>query len=54
VLDKAGVALDSETGERGEAEEKTPAQKEEEEKKLSAFRDFINTLDLDDLGKTEK
>jgi len=54
VLDKAGVALDSETGQRGETEEKTPAQKEEEEKKLSAFRDFINTLDLDDLGKTEK
>ncbi len=54
VLDKAGVALDSETGERGEAEEKTAAQREEEEKKLSAFRDFINTLDLDDLGKGDK
>lgn len=51
VLEKAGVALDSDVGERPEAEEKTQAQREEEEKKLSAFRDFINTLDLDDLGK---
>ncbi len=54
VLDKAGVALDAEGAERKEAEDKSPAQKEEEEKKLSPFRDFINTLDLDDLGKQEK
>ncbi len=54
VLEKAGVALDSETGERPEPEEKTPAQREDEAKKLAAFRDFINTLDLDDLGKPDK
>jgi bifunctional DNase/RNase len=57
VLDKAGIILDketgkpvplqktgSETGEHGKVDEK-------ELKKLSAFYDFINTLDLDDLGK---
>jgi uncharacterized protein len=53
VLDKAGVALDAESSEHP-GEEKSPAQREEEEKKLSPFRDFINTLDLDDLGKGEK
>jgi len=53
VLDKAGVALDAEASERP-AEDRSPAQREEEERKLSPFRDFINTLDLDDLGKGEK
>ena len=54
VLDKAGVALDTDTGEHENAidpEPKTPLQKEEDVKRLSVFRDFINTLDLDDLGK---
>mgnify|MGYP005855344699 CR=1 FL=1 len=54
VLDKAGVALDSEPGERPESGEKSQIDKEEEAKKLSAFRDFIDTLDLDDLGKAER
>jgi bifunctional DNase/RNase len=57
VLDKAGIILDKETG------KPVPIQKtssevgeqgkvgEQELKKLSAFYDFINTLDLDDLGK---
>jgi bifunctional DNase/RNase len=57
VLDKAGIILDKETG------KPVPTQKvsggageqgkvdEQELKKLSAFYDFINTLDLDDLGK---
>jgi bifunctional DNase/RNase len=56
VLDKAGIILDKETG------KPVPMQKvggtgeqgkvdEQELKKLSAFYDFINTLDLDDLGK---
>ena len=57
VLEKAGVALDTETAEGGESEEKPAGQKEVKEdelKKLSAFRDFINTLDLDDLGKAGK
>jgi bifunctional DNase/RNase len=56
VLDKAGVALESENAaEPAEGQpEPPPAVKEEELKKLSVFRDFINTLDLDDLGKREK
>lgn len=56
VLDKAGVALESESAnpEREPREEKGEVNKEDEIKKLSAFRDFINTLDLDDLGKREK
>jgi uncharacterized protein len=57
VLDKAGVALDNETNAPESAEsapEQPPAAREEELKKLSVFREFINTLDLDDLGKREK
>lgn len=47
VMDKAGVLLDRETGKL------TPSSKvsEEELGKMSAFRDFINTLDLEDLDK---
>ena len=57
VLEKAGVVLDKETGKplipgEGEAEEEKPREvKEEELKRLSAFTDFVDTLDLDDLGK---
>lgn len=55
VLEKAGVALDGETpGEAESTAEPAPAVREEEAKKLSVFRDFINTLDLDDLGKRDK
>ncbi|HLZ10121.1 MAG TPA: bifunctional nuclease domain-containing protein, partial [Chloroflexota bacterium] len=56
VLDKAGVALDGDAanGDSETATEVSPAVREEELKKLSVFRDFINTLDLDDLGKREK
>jgi uncharacterized protein len=55
VLDKAGVALDGDAPAEGEsAAEPAPAVREEEAKKLSVFRDFINTLDLDDLGKRDK
>ena len=53
VLDKAGIILDKETGKpliAGEDEGKPPEVKEEELKRLSAFTDFINTLDLEDLG----
>lgn len=57
VLDKAGIYLDQETGKpiqesdstSGEAEHKNIS--EEELGKLSAFRDFINTLDLEDFNK---
>ncbi len=59
VLDKAGIILDKETGkplipgEEGE-EEKPKEVKEEELKRLSAFTDFISTLDLEDLGKSSQ
>jgi len=58
VLDKAGIFLDKETGkpiagetELGKAEGKGKEISEEEKKKLSAFYEFINTLDLDDFDK---
>ena len=55
VLDKAGILLDRETGKpitegmMGTSGGKKVS--EEEMKKLSAFYDFINTLDLDDFDK---
>ncbi len=56
VLDKAGIFLDQETGkpiseeslDAGRSDKKIS---EEEMKKMSAFHDFINTLDLDDFNK---
>lgn len=61
VLDKAGIFLDRETGKPIPADKITEGERdkledrgkvdEQELKKLSAFYDFINTLDLDDLGK---
>ena len=55
VLDKAGVMLDeagkpllSEDGERGA---QSPKVKEEELRRMSAFTEFINTLNLEDLGQ---
>ena len=57
VLDKAGIILDRETGkpipqqQNAGKTEATGKVDEQELKKLSAFYDFINTLDLDDLGK---
>lgn len=55
ILDRAGILLDKETGKPISEEEKKGADgkkvSEEEMRKMSAFRDFINTLDLDDLGK---
>jgi len=56
VLDKAGILLDEQTGkplveetEEGGGKEKKLS--EEEMKKLSAFSDFIDTLDMDDFDK---
>lgn len=56
VMDKAGIYLDQETGkpaaEGGDII--NPEGKkisDEEMKKLSAFKDFINTLDLEDFNK---
>ncbi len=61
VLDKAGIILDKETGkpvlrekEAGKAEGKGKEVSEEELKRMSAFYDFINTLDLDDFDKKRK
>ena len=57
VLEKAGILLDAETGkhifEEGEEIEgkKGKMSDEEVKKKMSAFYDFINTLDLDDFDK---
>lgn len=59
VLDKAGITLDAESVSELERGEIKPREINEEElKKMSAFRDFINSLDLDDFdkggGKKEK
>lgn len=56
VLDKAGIVLDRETGkpvlsEEEGAEGGAKKTSEDEAKRLSAFYDFINTLDLDDFDK---
>jgi len=56
VLDKAGILLDKETGkpiveEGGGVEGKGRDVSEEEMRRMSAFRDFIDTLDLDDFGR---
>jgi len=58
VLDKAGILLDKETGkpiisesEVDEAGGKGKKVSEEDIKKMSAFYDFINTLDLEDFDK---
>ena len=60
VLDKAGILLDQETGkpiglEDGEqsGQEKPAEVKEEELRRMSAFTDFIDTLDLEDFGKSQ-
>ncbi len=57
VMDKAGIYLDQETGKpvTETADGTTTAEgtkiSDEELKKLSAFKDFINTLDLEDFNK---
>jgi bifunctional DNase/RNase len=57
VLDKAGIILDRETGKPIPIDKSSdkPGGKgkvnEQELKKMSAFYDFINTLNLDDIGK---
>lgn len=62
VLEKAGIVLDKETGKPVLSEEERKAgagegrqgkgeMKEEELRKLSAFQEFINSLDLEDFEK---
>ena len=54
VLDKAGVALDEQTGKPivgGEYEETAiPKMTEDELNRLSAFKEFIGNMDLEDFG----
>lgn len=50
VLTKAGIMLDKETGKPLIADGKKRTVTEEELKSLSAFKDFIDQLDMDDLG----
>jgi len=57
VVEKAGVQMDMETGKPIIEEDETGgprALREEELKSLSAFQDFIGTLDLEDLGQSDK
>ncbi|MFC2016236.1 bifunctional nuclease family protein [Chloroflexota bacterium] len=56
VLDRASILLDEETGkpifeEKDGAESKGKKVSEEEVRRMSAFRDFIETLDWDDFDK---
>ena len=58
VLDKAGILIDQETGkpvyeekDEGKAGGEAKKVSEEELKRMSAFYDFINTLDLEDFEK---
>ncbi len=54
VLSKAGILLDKETGKPILPEDESGKRKEvseEELKRLSAFKDFVDQLDLDDLEK---
>ena len=63
VLDKASIMLDKETGKPALEDGETPLEprtekdskgkkvSEEDVKKMSAFYDFINTLDLEDFDK---
>ena len=57
VLEKAGVQMDPESGKPiipGEDGEQTRPLREEELKSLSAFTDFIDTLNMEGLGKEDQ
>ena len=56
VLDQAGMKLDSEAedAEGEQAPEKTEAGPSPDDERLSVFRQFIETLDMDDLDKGGK
>lgn len=56
VLDRAGILLDSETGKPVTPESSSTSEGEGgkiDPEKMSAFLDFINTLDLDDFKKNK-
>lgn len=50
VMERAGVALDDDADDDDAVERDPETGEPINEEKLSAFRDFINTLDLDDFG----
>ena len=55
VMERAGVTLDSEVpadDEDAPDTESLPQAERADEDRLSVFRDFINSLDIDDLGKS--
>ena len=57
VVDKAGVQMDEETGKPimpTNGEQEGQPVREEELRSLSAFTEFVETLNLDDLGREEK
>ncbi len=54
VLDRAGIFLDRETGKPLPSKGETGKITEEEIRKLAPFTDFIDTLNLDDLGKGQQ
>ena len=57
VVEKAGVAMDEETGKPimpSDNERQNRLVNEDELRSLSAFTEFIEELDLDDLGSEEK
>ncbi|MDE2843384.1 MAG: bifunctional nuclease family protein [Chloroflexota bacterium] len=58
VMDKAGILLDKETGKPLTPErdngEPTGEVNEEELRRMSAFTDFINDLDLEDFGREQQ
>ncbi len=57
VMDRAGILLDKETGKpifeekEGEADSKGGKVSEEDQRRMSAFREFLDTLDLEDFDK---
>jgi len=52
VLDRAGILIDHETGKpMPQGKDRKGASTEEELRSLSAFRDFIDSLNLEDLDK---
>ena len=56
VIDRAGVTVDLEGGREEEEDvpdgESLPSSERIDEERLSVFRDFINSIDMDDLGKS--
>jgi bifunctional DNase/RNase len=53
VLDKAGVQISEDEAAAAEGDERAPV-REEELERMSAFRDFIESLDLDDFDKRKR